>query len=125
MIPKTESASCYWTEEMARAYGVCRQLIGDDLIAARMAFKEAYQDELMQARTNKTPIKWRASFGTDLSGRYDAVSQAKAAGYITQAEAKNKMLLLGGDDYPDPKPLLEKYASGQEIVVRTKRKTAI
>ncbi len=85
-----EQASIVWTNEMAEAYGVATML-RDDLVAARMAFKEAYTNAVNRARTNQTQPTWLCSFGFDPYGRQTAVEEAVARGFIT-AEHATKLL---------------------------------
>lgn len=86
-VMRDEQASVVWTEQMAEAYGVaCR--LGDDLVAARMAFKEAYTNAVNRARTNQTQPTWRCSFGFDPHGRQTAVEEAVARGFITTEQAR-------------------------------------
>lgn len=88
MIPKDEEGSVVWSDEIAEAYGVCRRMIEDDPVAARMAFKEAYLKITAQAReSGKTPI-WSPSFGFEKTGRSAAIAEAIQKGRITQGEAQ-------------------------------------
>jgi hypothetical protein len=63
-----EYLSIAWTSEMAEAFGVARAL-GDDQVAARMAFKETYTRLISTARAKNTPVQWRVSLGYDPAGR--------------------------------------------------------
>jgi hypothetical protein len=86
MLPKSESESVIWTQEMATAYGAASPLIDEgDMIGARMAFKEAYQRELEYAAGK--PVKWTTSFGTDMAGREKAVADALHKNRITADRA--------------------------------------
>lgn len=77
MLPHDEETSTVWTEEMAHAWGVARQLLQDgDRVGARMAFKEAYTKAVADARDAKLPPKWTASFGRDAAGRQAALAEA-------------------------------------------------
>lgn len=74
MIPKDESSSCLWTEEMAKAFGAASPLMNEgDMIGARMAFKETYEKSCIVSRDEGKPVKWSVSFGHDPRGREDAV----------------------------------------------------
>lgn len=75
MIPKSEDGSVVWTDQMAEAFGVARQLLVDDEIGARMAFKECYLKLLAKARLEGKPPKWTPSFGYEKSGREAAVRE--------------------------------------------------
>lgn len=76
MIPKDENRSVVWTKEMAEAFGVCRCLLQDDPIAARMAFKETYLRLTSEARMQNKPIEWQPSLGLDIDGREDVLKIA-------------------------------------------------
>ncbi len=77
MLPHDENTSTVWTEEMAQAWGVSMPLLNDgDRVGARMAFKEAYTKQVAEARDQKLPAKWTASFGRDVGGRQAALIEA-------------------------------------------------
>lgn len=77
MLPHDENASTVWTDEMAQAWGVAMPLLNDgDRVGARMAFKEAYTKLIAEARDQKLPAKWTASFGRDVGGRQAALIEA-------------------------------------------------
>ena len=89
MIPQDESRTVVWTDEMATAFGICNPLIVQgDMIAARMAFKEAYQKAVNIARDNGVAVKWTPSLGHDKSGRdgpiLDAVNRGRLSHYQAQ-----------------------------------------
>lgn len=88
MMPRSESASVVWTDEMAKAFGACYRLIeqGDE-IAARMAFKETYTQAVAKARDNAQPVKWALSQGHDKNGRAAAIREAADRGRISQDRA--------------------------------------
>lgn len=71
-----ERVSVAVTQQMMNAYAVAYNL-PDDLVAARMAFKEKYQREVAESRARGERPEWFASYGTDRTGREEA--QAKAA----------------------------------------------
>lgn len=87
MIPQDESTSVVWSDEMAEAYGVCRGLLDDDPIAARMAFKESYTRIVSDARAAKRAPKWTPSLGHDPRGREVAIEVAVAKGRLSAAHA--------------------------------------
>jgi hypothetical protein len=67
---RMEDDSIVWCEEERAAYGVCRSLLLDgDQIGARMAFKERYERELAEARSQRKPAKWTTSVGYDIEHR--------------------------------------------------------
>ena len=77
-----EGVTIVWTDEMASAFGVALGL-QNDRIAARMAFKEAYENYLKNARRSGKPVRWIASLGHDVSGREGPLMKALQAGLLT------------------------------------------
>ena len=59
-----EDATVVWTDQMSGAFGVVRDM-GDDQVAARMAFKEVYQRLVSNARDQGIGPQWRVSLGHD------------------------------------------------------------
>lgn len=77
MCPKDESASAAMCNEMSQALVVASDLIGDgDMVAARMAFKAAYNRLVGNAKADGKAPKWFPSLGLDKDGRHFA--QVKA-----------------------------------------------
>lgn len=95
MIPHDESSSVVWTEEMQHAYGIARQLIEDDPIAARMAFKEAYLEVVGRNRSQGTPARWSPSLGHDRHGREAVLLEAVQKGRLPLAHAQELLPDLG------------------------------
>jgi len=88
MIPRDEHTTVVMTEEMATAMRVAQPLLDEgDQIAARMAFKEAYNRQIDQAKRAKIPAKWFISMGWDIPGRLEPVSEALRLGRITTGQA--------------------------------------
>jgi hypothetical protein len=81
-----EGVTIVWTQEMATAFGVALGL-QDDRIAARMAFKEAYQSAVAEARKRGIPAQWTASLGHDPHGRIGPVEIAVQQGRLAPAYA--------------------------------------
>lgn len=78
-----ESNTLVWTPEIAEAFNLCRPMIDkDELISARMMFKETYTKLVANARLNFKPVKWQASIGTDATRREDALQAAVTAGLL-------------------------------------------
>lgn len=88
MLPKAESETAVWTDEMSRAFGVCLHLIEQDQIAARMAFREAYGKYVQEARDNGAAVKWTVSLGHDAGGREAPLLQAVELGRLSIAHAR-------------------------------------
>lgn len=77
-----EGVTIVWTEEMASAFGVAIGL-QDDKVAARMAFREAYEHAVAEARKHGRPAKWTASLGHDPHGREGPLIDAAKKGRLT------------------------------------------
>lgn len=76
LVPKNEQDSAVWTGEIARAFWACVSLIDSDPVGARMAFKEKYSKELLEAKAAKRPPKWDATLGTDKEKRVRVIQAA-------------------------------------------------
>ncbi|MBF3951887.1 hypothetical protein ISG27_12655 [Burkholderia pseudomallei] len=88
MIPRDETQSVVWTDEMAEAYGVARPLLAvGEPIAARVAFRECYARVVTLARCEQRATQWRLSPGYDPAGRELAVSDAVSKGRLTPQQA--------------------------------------
>lgn len=97
MIPKDEFETVVWTQEMAEAYAIAYDLIIDgDKIAARMAFKGAYERLCGESALMQRPITWSVCIGYDKAKIEPALQKAVAAGRITQDRA-NKHLPAPAD----------------------------
>ena len=82
-----EAATVVWTAEMAQAWSVAIPLLGSrDDVGARMAFREAYQRLVAEARAGGTPPRWSASLGWDEQQRAQAIGQAVQLGYLPREE---------------------------------------
>lgn len=90
MIPKCESQSCVWTEEMSTAMGNVWTLM-DNQISARMAFLESYKKELDKARDFRIPVKWYFSAGHDAGSRKSVLLEGYKSGKLN---AKQVHLVL-------------------------------
>lgn len=92
MIPHDEHGSVVWTQEMAEAYGICAPLLSTgQVIAARMAFIEAYEARVNKARADRIPVRWMPSLGRDPNGRESSLREAVRLGRIP-AEQAQKLL---------------------------------
>jgi hypothetical protein len=83
-----ESATIVWTEEIAQAWGVCSTVmqLGDE-VGARMAFKEAYNRMVTDARRIQKPARWTPTLGHDVNQRREALARAETAGLLPCGEA--------------------------------------
>lgn len=88
LVPKTEAETAVWTEEIKSAFYACCSLIDEDLVAARMAFKEAYTKALLEARSNRKPPLWCVTLGHDKSRQIRSLEEAVRTGRITATEAQ-------------------------------------
>lgn len=70
-----EWESIVWTDEMRQAFGVA-QALDRDRVAARLAFKEAYQELVGKARAANQSPRWSVSLGYDPAGRELALTEA-------------------------------------------------
>lgn len=100
-----EEASMVWTLAISEAFGVVRGL--PDRVAARMAFKAAY-DRIIAALP-PGPAEWRASLGTDSARRGIAVREGIDAGRLLPADRHR---LLGGAPERPLLPPEERDGSG-------------
>jgi hypothetical protein len=81
-----ESVTVFWTRPMQDAFGVAIGL-QDDMVAARMAFKEVYTRKLEDARRAGERPCWQISPGTNAAGRDAAVKDAVRLGRILPEHA--------------------------------------
>jgi hypothetical protein len=81
-----EQVSIVWTDEMREAYGVASALASDP-VAARMAFKESYQELVSRARAAHRGPCWSVSLGYDPQGREVALAEAVQRNQISQQHA--------------------------------------
>lgn len=76
-----EHPSIVWTEPIRLAAAVAWNL-EEDPVAARMAFKEAYQRELALARERGEPPEWSFSPGRDAASRASVIQHNVAIGRL-------------------------------------------
>lgn len=121
MIPRYETASVVWTDEMAQAYGVALPLLNEgDAVAARMAFIEQYRRLVQKARDGLVPVKWMPSLGTDANGREAALMDAVDKGRLN-AEHVAGLLPL----HPGSSPrLLALIGAGKLVSIKGGREPA-
>ena len=114
LMPRDETDNVVWTEEMAYAWSVASGLVNPltverpDWIAARMAFKDAYNRAVETSRAQGKPATWTVCRGTRKDNLEDVLNEAMRLGYISRDEAKphlaelehvrpvNQQLLLEG-----------------------------
>lgn len=84
-----ESDSVLWTDDIAQAMEACRyQLQAGDKIAARMAFKEKYEQLVSAAEKRGESVKWWVTFGFDKSRRTGVVEEGLRQGLISPQQAQ-------------------------------------
>jgi hypothetical protein len=93
-----EGASVVLTEEERTAFFVA-DAIGDDKIAARMAFKEAYAKAVQEARSSGTSVVWSHILGHDPARRETALLEALRLGRL---EREQVAALLPYRELPPP-----------------------
>lgn len=109
-----EGATIVWTEEMAYAFGVALGL-QDDRIAARMAFKEAYEAAVKDARREGKQTRWMPSLGHDVSGREGPLIEAAKKGRLTLSHVRG---LLPRELSSDVVSLIEEANGKMSVAVR-------
>lgn len=82
LMPRDEAQSVVWTDEMSAAFGVARELLDSDKVAARFAFKETYIKLVNDARNAGKRVNWNASLGYDQRGRASVLAEAVARGRL-------------------------------------------
>ncbi|MDE4918364.1 hypothetical protein ACUXAV_000406 [Cupriavidus metallidurans] len=77
LTSRDEAKTVVWTQEMAEAFEICRPVLEEgDEVGARMAFKDAYNRLVTEARRDGKPLTWNASLGWDLDSRQEALHLA-------------------------------------------------
>jgi len=89
MMPRDESASVVWTDEMAECWGVALPMLeAGDAAAARNAFRESYARAVLQARIRRAPPRWTPSLGRDPAARERVLLDAVQKRRLTPAHAE-------------------------------------
>jgi hypothetical protein len=91
-----EGDSVVWTDEIAEAYGQCRDV--DDKVAQRMAFKQAY--ERIVAESPSRMPKWWVTHGHDPTRRAAAIRQGVERGLLPASSADEIPHLLQASTRP-------------------------
>lgn len=99
MLPMSESETAVWTDEMAQAFGVAREMLGYDRVAACFAFKERYIKAVSDARDAGRSVNWTATIGYDPRGREKVLAEAVQLGRLPLEYARQFAPLL-----PAPNP---------------------
>lgn len=107
-VPKDETETVVWTDEMAKAYEIAYALLVDgDKIAARMAFKAAYERICTEVSISGQPVVWRVSLGSDKAKIAPVIEQAVTSGLLSRVTA-NQYLPTPMDGGPIGKLLMGK-----------------
>lgn len=78
-----ETETVVWTWECGEAFRICKPVLdADGEVAARMAFKDAYNRLVMEARLERRPPKWIVCQGWDMRKREAALRKAVLAGLL-------------------------------------------
>jgi hypothetical protein len=86
LYPHNEWASAVITNEMAEAMGIAQSLMHSDEVAARMAFKEAYNRITNNNKFNGIAPKWFPSLGHNIDAREPVIKEAVEKGRISQEQ---------------------------------------
>jgi hypothetical protein len=82
-----EADTVVWTTECAEAFGIARPVLeAGDEVGARMAFREAYERLVEEARRARRPAAWSASLGDDVRRRDSAIGDAIKRGLLPRSE---------------------------------------
>jgi len=93
-----ESLTIIWNDDITEAWGIANELLKEgDKVAARMAFKSAYDRIVDDKRKLGVPVKWLPSLGSDPDGREDAISKAVDRGLLTSKQARLYLPKLKAD----------------------------
>lgn len=83
LLARDENETVVWTTEIHQALKVTEPILAQgDKIGARMAFREAYDRIVAQARKERRPAVWQPSLGRDPWRREVALQQASRAGLL-------------------------------------------
>lgn len=84
MLPRSESDTVVWTDEMAEAYGISKH--EHEGTASRMAFRAAYDRICERNKLSKIQPKWIVSIGWGDSRKAEVLREAIKLGRITEAD---------------------------------------
>lgn len=88
-VPKTEQETIVWNQEISEAWSCCHDLIYGDKVAARMAFKAAYDRIVDRNRSEGIIPVWEASLGFDPTGREQPIRKAIEQGRLDYRMARH------------------------------------
>jgi hypothetical protein len=123
MIPSNEYASIVWNDEIIAAYNICKPLVNEgDHVAARMAFKQAYDRLVAQNKMDGIFPKWQVSLGYSQEGREEAVKNAVQMRRITPEQAKILLPYKDNDNVGKAVALLQEKPLTEEQKERNRSK---
>jgi hypothetical protein len=108
-----EDATVVWTAEMAQAWFAAKPVFElGDKVGARMAFRDAYERLVGEARKARRPVAWETSLGHDKRQRDAAIREAVHLGRLPNTELQQLpspaaaqvplLELVGGSDCASP-----------------------
>lgn len=110
LCPKADADAAVWTDEMRQAFFVAWPVLaGGDEIAARMAFKQAYDRLVREARDQRKAVTWALSAGGDKDATARAVQRAVD---LRRIDARQQAALLPA--LPDNGPIAALLTGGDE-----------
>jgi len=93
-----EADTVVWTDEIAQAFDVARPILeARDKVGARVAFRDAYERMVREAREAGQQGRWVASIGHDASRRGAALTQAVQRGRIAGESVAHLLAAPQGD----------------------------
>jgi hypothetical protein len=96
LAAQDEMETVVWTTEMSEAFWLCKPLLDKrDEVGARMAFKEAYNRLVAEARRMSKPAKWQVSPGKNQERHRIVYEQAVQLGRLPAPEPTSGLLLQG------------------------------
>src|SRR5690606_5612526 len=106
LLPRSESASVVWTNEVVLAWSAALpQLVEGDEAGARATFEHAYRKALVEARMRGEPVRWIPSLGSDVAGRRKTLLEAVEQHRLSP-EHVAPLLPEAGIDEPMPEPVI-------------------
>lgn len=81
---RDEANTVVWTDEAQEAFALARPVLdAGDKVGARMAFRDAYERIVRDARLANRPAQWSASLGWDPAGRTQVLEHAQRTGLLS------------------------------------------
>ena len=79
-----EACTVVWCSEIQQAFAIARSVLSaGDKIGARMAFRNAYERLVRDARIQRQPAQWSPSLGWDQGQRHAVLTRAVETGMLT------------------------------------------